>query len=164
MSTDYDLIVVGGGLGGAALAKAMVERGARVGVVERERQFRDRVRGEGIFPWGAIELRELGLYQQLIEACGQEVKWTETYVEGARIERRDLHATNRQPMLNWVHHEMEEVLLLAAATAGAEVRRGARACDVKAGTPPVICVEEEGRVEEMHAAYCANEQAIKTGK
>ena len=158
MRSDYDLIVVGGGLGGAAFAKAMVGRGARVLVVERERQFRDRVRGEGIFPWGATELRELGLYQQLIEACGHEVKWTETYVDGARIERRDLHATNRQPMLNWVHHEMEEVLLLAAATAGAEVRRGVRACDVKAGTPPAISVEQEGRVEELRArlVVCAD--------
>ena len=63
MRTEYDLIVVGGGLGGAALAKAMAERGARVLVIERERQFRDRVRGEGIFPWGVIELRRLGLYR-----------------------------------------------------------------------------------------------------
>jgi flavin-dependent dehydrogenase len=61
MHTDYDLIVVGGGLGGAALAKAMAERGACVLVIERERQFRDRVRGEGTFPWGVIELRKLGL-------------------------------------------------------------------------------------------------------
>jgi menaquinone-9 beta-reductase len=48
MRSDYDLIVVGGGLGGAAFAKAMVGRGARVLVVEHERQFRDRIRGEGL--------------------------------------------------------------------------------------------------------------------
>jgi menaquinone-9 beta-reductase len=97
MRTDYDLIVFGGGLGGAALAKAMAEQGVRVVVIERERQFRDRVPGEGIFPWGAIELRKLGLYQHLIEACTQEVRWTEMYVDGVRIERRDLQATNCQP-------------------------------------------------------------------
>jgi menaquinone-9 beta-reductase len=54
-------------------------------VVERERPFRDRVRGEGIFPWGAIELRELGLYQQLIEACGHEVKWTKRMSMGLEL-------------------------------------------------------------------------------
>jgi len=32
---DYDIITVGGGLGGASFAKAMAERGARVLVVER---------------------------------------------------------------------------------------------------------------------------------
>jgi flavin-dependent dehydrogenase len=42
----YDIITVGGGLGGASLAKAMAEHGARVLVLEREQQFKDRVRGE----------------------------------------------------------------------------------------------------------------------
>jgi len=36
MKTDYDVIAVGGGLGGAALAKVLAENGKRVLVVERE--------------------------------------------------------------------------------------------------------------------------------
>ena len=52
MSTDYDIITVGGGLGGSALAKVLAERGARVLVVERESQFKDRVSGEWMAPWG----------------------------------------------------------------------------------------------------------------
>ena len=40
----YDIITVGGGLGGSAIAKAMAEHGARVLVLEREKQFHDRVR------------------------------------------------------------------------------------------------------------------------
>jgi menaquinone-9 beta-reductase len=47
----YDIITVGGGLGGSAIAKTMAEHGARVLVLERETQFRDRVRGEGMVPW-----------------------------------------------------------------------------------------------------------------
>jgi choline dehydrogenase-like flavoprotein len=38
---DYDLIVVGGGLGGAALAKVMASSAARVLVLEREVKFKD---------------------------------------------------------------------------------------------------------------------------
>ena len=49
---SYDIITVGGGLGGATLAKAMAEQGARVLVLEREPSFKDRVRGEQIHPWG----------------------------------------------------------------------------------------------------------------
>lgn len=49
---DFDLITVGGGLGGSALAEKMAESGARVLVVERERQFSDRIRGEWMAPWG----------------------------------------------------------------------------------------------------------------
>ena len=48
---EYDIITVGGGLAGATLAKAMAENGVRVLVIERERQFKVRVRGEGTFPW-----------------------------------------------------------------------------------------------------------------
>ena len=43
---DYDIITVGGGLGGASIAKAMAERGAPVLIIEREAKFKDRVRGE----------------------------------------------------------------------------------------------------------------------
>src|SRR5213595_198261 len=48
----FDLVTVGGGIGGAALARATAERGARVLVLERERRFSDRVRGEALMPWG----------------------------------------------------------------------------------------------------------------
>jgi len=59
---DYDLIVVGGGLGGAALAKIMANAGATVMVLEQEGKFKDRVRGEFMPPWesprrGGLPLR-----------------------------------------------------------------------------------------------------------
>jgi 2-polyprenyl-6-methoxyphenol hydroxylase-like FAD-dependent oxidoreductase len=66
----YDIITVGGGLGGAALAKAMAEHGVRVLVLERETQFKDRVRGEFMAPWGVAEARELGVEELLRNTCG----------------------------------------------------------------------------------------------
>ena len=44
-SYDFDLITVGGGLGGSTLGKKMAENGARVLVVERERRFSDLISG-----------------------------------------------------------------------------------------------------------------------
>jgi|ERR1700736_1334252 flavin-dependent dehydrogenase len=75
MSTDYDLITVGGGLAGAALAAAMAERGARVLVVEREMKFKDRVRGEVIWPWGVAEQCKLGLDHLMRDRCAREIRW-----------------------------------------------------------------------------------------
>src|SRR5476649_1874641 len=61
----YDIVTVGGGLGGAAIGKAMAERGTQVLVLEREKQFHDRVRGEGLAPWGGAEAAQLGLNDAL---------------------------------------------------------------------------------------------------
>ena len=47
---DYDIIAVGGGLGGSALAKAMAENSKSVLILERETEFKDRVRGEFMSP------------------------------------------------------------------------------------------------------------------
>ncbi len=42
----YDIVVVGGGLACSTLVRAVAERGVRVLVLERERHFKDSVRGE----------------------------------------------------------------------------------------------------------------------
>jgi menaquinone-9 beta-reductase len=69
---DYDLAIVGGGLAGSSLGVTLARAGARVLIVEREAQFRDRVRGEGMLPWGAAEARELEILQPLIDGCAHE--------------------------------------------------------------------------------------------
>ena len=76
-TTNYDIITIGGGLGGAALAKVMADSGARVLVLESEPQFRDRVRGEVMLSWGVAEAKELGIYETMTAAGGREVEWSE---------------------------------------------------------------------------------------
>jgi 2-polyprenyl-6-methoxyphenol hydroxylase-like FAD-dependent oxidoreductase len=154
MANDiYDIITVGGGLGGSSLAKAMAERGARVLVLEREKQFKDRVRGEQMSPWGVGEARELGIYELLRDACGHEVRWWQTYVGGSALERQDCVAESvqRAPQFGFYHPAMQEVLLQAAAGAGATVRRGVVVRNVKPGTPLSVLAEENGRTGEFRA-------------
>ncbi len=151
--SDYDLVTVGGGLGGAALAKAMAERGARVLVVERERQFRDRVRGEVVNPWGVPELRALGLLDPLLATCGHPLPWLDTFLGSMQVGRRELQADtlHHTPFVAYYHPAMQEVLLQAAADAGAEVRRGARVVGVRPGPAPAATVEQDGRTTEVTA-------------
>jgi flavin-dependent dehydrogenase len=59
---SYDIVTVGGGIAASSLAKAMAERGARVLILEREKQFKDRVRGEAVVSWGVAEANELGIW------------------------------------------------------------------------------------------------------
>jgi 2-polyprenyl-6-methoxyphenol hydroxylase-like FAD-dependent oxidoreductase len=154
MASDlYDIITVGGGLGGATVAKVMAERGARVLVLERERQFRDRVRGEILSSWGVAELRTLGLYELLRDGCGHELPLFDTSLGPGHLEHRDLVATTpmQAPGLSFYHPRMQEVLLAAATAAGAEVRRGTSVHEVRPGVLPTVVVAQDGHSEEVRA-------------
>ena len=135
---SYDIITVGGGIAASALAKAMAERGAKVLVLEREKQFKDRVRGEAVVSWGVAEANELGNCRLLKEKCAHEVPYVEA---GSGL--RDLSATTLQqlPLLSFPHQVMQETLLAAAENAGAEVRRGVSVEPVECGVEPTVVVD-----------------------
>lgn len=77
----YDLIIVGGGIGGSALAAVMAKAGKRVLLLEQSAIYEDRVRGEWIAPWGVAEVKRLGLYDLLLGAGGHHVLRHTTYDE-----------------------------------------------------------------------------------
>src|SRR5579864_2094732 len=77
----YDLIIVGGGIGGSALATVMARAGKRVLLLERSDVFEDRVRGEWIAPWGVAEAQRLGLYELLKSVGGHHLTRHVTYDE-----------------------------------------------------------------------------------
>src|SRR5229473_691892 len=83
---QYDIVTVGGGLGGSALAMAMAQHGARVLVLEQENQFRDRVRWEGILPWRVDEVLRLGIYELMRDRCGRECRYL---VDGSPVFTRE---------------------------------------------------------------------------
>ena len=149
----YDIITVGGGLAGAALARVVAKRGHRVLVTEREREFRDRVRGEALAPWGIGSARELGIYDLLRRQCGHMLRYWNIHVGGQQILSRDLFATTPQEAgwLTYYHPAMQDVLLQAAADAGAEVRRGVQVTDVRPGSPARVTIQEDGAIKELEA-------------
>jgi choline dehydrogenase-like flavoprotein len=104
----YDIVTVGGGIAASSLARAMAERGVRVLVLEREKQFKDRVRGEAVVSWDAAEANELGICRLLKEKCAHDVPYVET---GSGL--RDLRATTLQqlPLLSFPHQVMQETLV-----------------------------------------------------
>ncbi|WP_051979697.1 FAD-dependent oxidoreductase [Edaphobacter aggregans] len=144
----YDVIVVGGGLGGAALARVMAEAGARVLVLEQEARFKDRVRGEFLAPWGVAEARRLGL-EDAIQRCG----WWIPQIEMGLGQPRDLVATTPQamPALAFSHPELQEALLGAAAAAGADVRREVAVTAIEPGEPPQVRFRSAGGDEVVTA-------------
>lgn len=154
---DYDLITVGGGLAGAALAKAIADAGKRVLVVEAETEFRDRVRGETMTAWGVAETKALGLYDVLVNGCAHETAHWENFIGPMSVGKRDLAATTAHQCKNlaFYHPSMQETLLGAARAAGAEVLRGARVRAIAPGEEPVAEIDNGGERERLTARIIA---------
>ncbi len=70
---DFDVVIAGAGIGGSALATVLARAGVGVLALEKETEYRDRVRGEWLAPWGVAETRRLGLYQTLRDAGGHHL-------------------------------------------------------------------------------------------
>jgi len=147
-SSQLDLVTVGGGLAASALAIAMARSGARVLVLEREKQFRDRVRGEALAPWGVAEAKELGIADVLRKTCAKEVAWVEM-----GFGPRNLIETTvqKEPFLTYSHQEMQEALLGEAERAGARVRRGVTVEGVEARANSSTVVARNGGTERISA-------------
>jgi 2-polyprenyl-6-methoxyphenol hydroxylase-like FAD-dependent oxidoreductase len=139
-SKAYDIITVGGGLGGSALALSMAKHGAKVLVLEREKQFKDRVRGEQVCSWGVADAIDLGIYGLLLQTCAHELPFWDIYLMGNQlVHRKMLETTPRStPNLTFYHPAMQEVMLRAAEDAGADVRRGVRVTGVRPGPAPEV--------------------------
>lgn len=144
--TTYDIITVGGGLGGSALARAMAENGADVLVLESQLEFKDRVRGESVLPWGVAEAKKLGIYDGLMASCGHELPWWDMYLGPVRVLHRDLVASTQPgvPAISFYHPAMQEVLMQSAESAGAKVRRGARVVGLSLDGTPTVQVRVDG--------------------
>jgi menaquinone-9 beta-reductase len=117
----FDVVTVGGGMGASALAISLARHGIKVLILEKEKRFQDRVRGEALVPWGVAEARQLGIEQVLLNHCALEVPWVEMGFGPRNLVET---TSQRAPTLTFHHPEMQEALLAEAAQAGAEVRRG----------------------------------------
>jgi 2-polyprenyl-6-methoxyphenol hydroxylase-like FAD-dependent oxidoreductase len=151
-ASSFDVVVIGGGLAGSSLAITLARDGVDVLVVERERVFRDRVRGEVMATWGTVEAKRLGLFELLRERCAIEVRYL-TYHVGGVGEPFDLPAAapHFEPSLAFHHPVMQEALIEEAALAGATVWRPSRLVSLTPGDPPVVEVMVDSVVRTVTA-------------
>jgi 2-polyprenyl-6-methoxyphenol hydroxylase-like FAD-dependent oxidoreductase len=147
MAEQYDLIVVGGGIAGSSLAGKVAASGASVLILERETEFRDRIRGEWVAPWGVIELERLGTIELLRErANAHDLPRNHAGVFALRGDPEPLAERTKvqRGALSFFHPEAQEALLTWAAEQGAEVIRGARVTAVQGGDTPSVEWSGEG--------------------
>src|SRR6516165_7560394 len=149
----YDVIIVGGGIAGPALATVLSRAGRGVLLLEQTEVYVDRVRGEWISPWGVVETRRLGLYDTLIAAGARHVTRHITFDEAltpAQAEARVLDMGVFFPDVSGPvtigHPHHCQTLFDAAKAAGADARRGVRVTDLTLGAgPSVTFVDADGQ-------------------
>jgi 2-polyprenyl-6-methoxyphenol hydroxylase-like FAD-dependent oxidoreductase len=150
---DYDLIVVGGGVGGGALSTVMARAGRKVLLLEQTETYVDRVRGEWIAPWGVVETRTLGLYDTLMAAGGHHLSRHITYDETLSPKAAeaaplplDIFAPGVPGPLCLRHPIHCQALFDAALAAGADARRGVAVTEIRTGSDPYVTFEAGGEV------------------
>jgi 2-polyprenyl-6-methoxyphenol hydroxylase-like FAD-dependent oxidoreductase len=154
-SKTAEIVIVGAGVAGAAMAIVLVRRGHSVLMLDKSKVHLDKVRGESITPWGVEEARQLGVLDILLAAGGHFARQLVVYGEGvdpaaARSRAIDLSALvpGVGGNLKIGHPPMCEALDEAAIAAGARLLRGISRLKVTSGTPPAIEFVHDG---ETHA-------------
>jgi 2-polyprenyl-6-methoxyphenol hydroxylase-like FAD-dependent oxidoreductase len=155
---SYDLIVIGGGIGGSALAAVTAKAGKTVLLLEQSLKYEDRVRGEWIAPWGVTETKRVGLYDLLCRAGGHHLTRHITYDETrdpAESEARTLplgiFAPDVPGPLCIGHPHHCQTLFDEAVRSGAEALRGVRVTRITPGTHPSVAYEQDGKTVEASA-------------
>ena len=154
----WDLVIVGGGIAGSALATVMARTGRRVLVLEKSTVFEDRVRGEWISPWGVRETKRLGLYDLLVKAGGHHVDRHITYDEA-----KDIAAAEASPLplsmfvegvpgplcIGHPHHC--QTLFDEAIRAGAATLRGVDVTMIVPANTPAVTFAHQGETHTVRA-------------
>lgn len=158
MAEQFDAVIVGGGIGGGALATVLARAGRSVLLLEKSLEYRDRVRGEWLAPWGVAETKRLGLYADLLAIGGHHVSRHISYGDtidpaAAQANARDLTVLvpGIAGPLCLGHPAMCNMLNTTSIAAGATVIRGVDDAEVTPGPSPSVTYSIGGVRHTAHA-------------
>jgi menaquinone-9 beta-reductase len=140
-----DVVVVGAGIAGASIAAVLARDGLEVLLLERQRAYRDRVRGEYMAPWGVLEARAVGLEAVIRGARAVDARYNVPYdelltpsaAEAAKGDASTILPGVRGPLCA-SHPGACQALAGEAVRLGAELVRGVGEVRVQAGARPSV--------------------------
>jgi 2-polyprenyl-6-methoxyphenol hydroxylase-like FAD-dependent oxidoreductase len=143
--TNPDVVVVGAGIAGASIAAVLARGGLEVLLIERQRTYRDRVRGEYMAPWGVLEARAAGLETVLRSTHAVDARYFVGYDELVAPSAAETAKRDASTILPGVHGPLCashpgacQALADEAVRLGAELVRGVGEVRVQAGARPSV--------------------------
>jgi len=141
-----EVVIVGAGIGGSALATVLARGGIAVTILEKSLVHVDHVRGEWLAPWGVAETQRLGLYETLLAAGGHHLGRHIGYgddieqaaAEAQLLDFKGFEGAGFKPPLCMRHPDMCDLLNAEAIKSGAELLRGVTDLQVVAGSAPEV--------------------------
>lgn len=134
MKFDAEVLVIGAGPAGATVALQLARRGVDVLMLERAHFPRDKPCGECVNPGAVVELRRLGLADQLRERLSPAPLrgWRVEAPDGAAFSSEFGSDSEGSPLEGWAvrRREFDAALLDEAERLGARCRFGYRVYDV----------------------------------
>ena len=147
----YDIVLVGGGIGGSGLATVLARHGLSCLVLEATDEFPDRTKGEWVAPWGVLDARRCGLEDDLRKARGHTITRHIGYDEDLTREESEQAQLPLDALMPGLpgpltqrHPDACQALFDAAATAGATTLRPVSEVSVKAGEHPEVRFTHNG--------------------
>lgn len=144
-ANNPDVVVVGAGIAGASVAAVLARGGIEVLLLERQLNYRDRVRGEYMAPWGVLEARALGLESVIRSTQAVDARYMVPFDELVDSSLAAESARDNSTFLPDVagslcasHPKSCHALAEEAVRAGAQLVRGVAEVHVRTGNRPTI--------------------------
>ncbi len=147
----FDVVIVGGGIAGSSLGGVLARAGLGVLVVEKEARFRDRIRGEGTWPWGVAEARQAGLADLLDAAGTVEMRAYKRYENGQPVETVwEQPDPDDIPGMGFLHPRFQEAAFAWAEAQGATTIRPAKATKFSRNGRPIAHCRRRRQRDRVH--------------